>query len=96
MKKIIRPEGPAKKINLLRYCPEKNFRPRPKSQPPPPPQNIKWTVPNQAISGMADSMIKPVYLKNSDIQPEEGDRITDFELMECVIKKIGNDLHCLH
>ena len=44
---------------------------------------------------MADSMIKPVYLKNSDIQPEEGDRITDFELMECVINKIGNDLHCL-
>ena len=37
MKKIIRPEGPAKKINLLRYCPKKIFRPRPKSQLPPPP-----------------------------------------------------------
>ena len=35
MKKIIRPEGPAKKIILLRYCPKKIFRPRPKSQPPP-------------------------------------------------------------
>ena len=35
MKKIIRPEGPAKKITLLRYCPKKIFRPRPKSQAPP-------------------------------------------------------------
>ena len=35
MKKIIRPEGPAKKITLLRYCPKKKFRPRPKSQAPP-------------------------------------------------------------
>ena len=36
MKKIIRPEGPAKKITLIRYCPKKIFRPRHKSQPPPP------------------------------------------------------------
>ena len=36
MKKIIRTEGPAKKITLLRYCPKKNFWPRHKSQPPPP------------------------------------------------------------
>ena len=35
MKKIIRPEGPAKKIILLRYCPKKIFRPRPRSQAPP-------------------------------------------------------------
>ena len=35
MKKIIRPEGPAKKITLLRYCPKKIFRPRHKSQAPP-------------------------------------------------------------
>ena len=38
MKKIIRPEGPAKKITLLRYCPKKFFGPRHKSQPPPPPE----------------------------------------------------------
>ena len=36
-KKIIRPEGPAKKNNLAPILPEKNFfRPRHRSQPPPP------------------------------------------------------------
>ena len=37
MKKIIRPEGPAKKIILLRFCPKKISRPGPKFQAPPPP-----------------------------------------------------------
>ena len=45
-KKIIRPKGPAKKIILLQNCPKKNSWPGKKFQaPPPPPQNIKWTVP---------------------------------------------------
>ena len=35
MKKIIRPEGPAKKIILLRYGPKKIFWPGPKTQAPP-------------------------------------------------------------
>ena len=42
-KKIIRPEGPAKKIILLRFGPKKIFWPGPKTQAPP--LNIKWTVP---------------------------------------------------
>ena len=33
-KKIIRPEGPAKKIILLRFCPKKIFWPGPKTQAP--------------------------------------------------------------
>ena len=38
MKKIIRPEGPAKKVILLRFSPKKISRPGPKfqAQPPPP------------------------------------------------------------
>ena len=36
MKKIIRPEGPAKKIILLRYGPKKYFGPDQKPKPPPP------------------------------------------------------------
>ena len=33
---IIRPEGPAKKIILLRFCPKKIFWPGQKTQAPPP------------------------------------------------------------
>ena len=38
MKKIIRPEGPAKKIILLRFCLKKISWPGPKTQAPPPPE----------------------------------------------------------
>ena len=43
-KKIIRPEGPAKKNNLAPKLSGKNFLAQ-KKIPSPPPQNIKWTVP---------------------------------------------------
>ena len=36
-KKIIRPEGPAKKIILLWFCPKKYLGPDQKPKPPPPP-----------------------------------------------------------
>ena len=36
MKKNNRPEGPAKKIILLRFCPKKISWPGPKTQAPPP------------------------------------------------------------
>ena len=36
MKKKIWPEGPAKKIILLGFCPKKIFWPGPKTQAPPP------------------------------------------------------------
>ena len=42
-----------------------------------------------------DRTIKPVYLKDSDISTANQKRITDFELMDCVIKCIGDSFHCL-
>ena len=48
MKKKIRPEVPAKKIILLRFCPKKYLGPDQK--PKPPPLNIKWTVPYKSIA----------------------------------------------
>ena len=46
MKKNIRPEGPAKKLILLQFCPKKIFWPGPKTQAP---LNIKWTVPKSTV-----------------------------------------------
>ena len=42
-----------------------------------------------------DRTIKPLYLKDSDIQCSDEGRITDFDLLDCVIKFVGNSLHCL-
>ena len=42
-----------------------------------------------------DRTIKPLYLKDSDIQCKDNGRVTDFDLMESVTKIIGNSLHCL-
>lgn len=39
--------------------------------------------------------IKPLYLKDSEIQCSDEGRVTDFELMDCVAKVVGNSLHCL-
>ena len=39
--------------------------------------------------------IKPLYMKDSDIQCKDNGRVTDFDLMESVTKVIGNSLHCL-
>ena len=55
MKKIIWPKGPAKKIILLRFCPEKKFSARTKIPSPPPPLNIKWTVPYRIIGNFPKS-----------------------------------------
>lgn len=42
-----------------------------------------------------DRTIKPLYLKDSDVQCCDDNRVTDFMLMERVIEVIGNSLHCL-
>ena len=39
--------------------------------------------------------IKPLYLKNSDIQLSDQSRITDYDIMMNVTKQIGDELHCL-
>ncbi|KAK3107169.1 hypothetical protein FSP39_008435 [Pinctada imbricata] len=44
---------------------------------------------------MDDRTIKPLYLKNSDIQVCESKRITDYELMDYLSRCIGDSLHCL-
>lgn len=40
--------------------------------------------------------IKRLYLKDTEIQCYDEGRVTDFDLMKCVTKVIGNSLHCLH
>ena len=42
-----------------------------------------------------DRTFKPLYLKDSDVQCCDNNRVTDFMLMERVTEVIGNALHCL-
>lgn len=44
-----------------------------------------------------DRTIKPLYLKDSEIQCSDNayGGITDYELMDCVSKVVGNSLHSL-
>lgn len=44
---------------------------------------------------LADRTIKPLYLKDFDLQCIDANRVTDFMLMERVIDVIGNYSHCL-
>ena len=44
---------------------------------------------------LSEPTIKPLYLKDSDIQCKDKGRITDFDLMESVTAVVGNSLHCL-
>lgn len=44
---------------------------------------------------LSEPTIKPLYLKDSDIQCKDKGRITDFDLMESVTTEEGNSLHCL-
>lgn len=39
--------------------------------------------------------IKPLYLKDAEISCSAEGRVTDFDLMDCVAKVVGNPLHCL-
>ena len=47
------------------------------------------------MGDQAERTIKPLYLKDSDIQCSDDGRITDFEFMDCVSQIVGNSLHCL-
>lgn len=44
---------------------------------------------------LSEPTIKPLYLKDSDIQCKDKGRITDFDLMERVTAVVGNSLHCV-
>lgn len=40
-------------------------------------------------------MIKPVYIKNRELQSDRSDRITDYELYEAIRKTIGDKIYCI-
>lgn len=42
-----------------------------------------------------DRTLKPLYLKNSDIQTSEDKRLSDYDLIDPIMRVIGDDLHCL-
>ena len=39
--------------------------------------------------------IKPVYIKNSEIQLDKSNKISDFEMYEAIHQKVENDIHCI-
>ena len=47
------------------------------------------------VESAVNRTIKPLYLKNSDIQLSNQARITDYDIMTNVTKQIGDELHCL-
>lgn len=46
-------------------------------------------------SDVQNAMIKPVYIKNSEIQQDKSNRISDFEMYESLHLKVGDDIHCI-
>lgn len=44
---------------------------------------------------LEERTIKPLYLKDLDIQCSDGDRLTGYDLMDCLTKVVGNSLHGL-
>lgn len=44
-------------------------------------------------SDVQNAMIKPVYIKNSEIQQDRSNRISDFEMYESLHLKVGDDIH---
>ena len=52
------------------------------------------TIVNSTESAV-NRTIKPLYMKNSDIQLSNQARITDYDIMTNVTKQIGDELHCL-
>ena len=39
--------------------------------------------------------IKPVYMKNSEVQLDKSNKISDFEMYEAIHQKVENDIHCI-
>ena len=46
-------------------------------------------------AGEVERTIKPLYLKNGDLQFSEGKRVSDYDLMDPVMSVIGDNLHCI-
>lgn len=43
-----------------------------------------------------DRTLKPLFLKNSEIQTFENKILSDYDLIDPIIRVIGDNLHCLH
>lgn len=61
------------------------------------PDCLAYIVHSNSVMGeqVENRTIKPLYLKDSEIQCSDEGRVTDFDLMDCVAKVVGNSLHCL-
>ena len=62
---IIRPEGPAKKIILLPFCPKKYFGPDQKPKPPPPEYQMDRALPTLQYSRLRADIIETYKILNS-------------------------------
>lgn len=53
------------------------------------------TIENNEDSVVQHAMIKPVYIKNSEIQLDISNKINDFEMYESLQLKVGDNTHCV-
>ena len=44
---------------------------------------------------MQFATIKPVYIKNFEIQLDKSNKISDFEMYEALHQKVENNIHCI-
>ena len=44
---------------------------------------------------MQFATIKPVYIKNSEVQLDKSNKYSDFEMYEAQHQKVENDIHCI-
>lgn len=49
---------------------------------------------NNEGTGVQHAMIKPVYIKNSEIQLDRSNKINDFEMYESLHLKVGDNIQC--
>ena len=56
--------------------------------------SIKLLIPLQRQTMASEQMLKPVYLRNRDIQSNKGSKVTDYDLANAVGKTV-NDIKCI-
>ena len=56
--------------------------------------SINLSIPLQQRTMASEQMLKPVYLRNRDIQSNKGSKVTDFDLANAVGKSV-NDIKCI-
>lgn len=53
------------------------------------------TMKNNEGTGVQHAMIKPVYIKHSEIQLDRSNKMNDFEMYESLHLKVGDNIHCI-